>query len=166
MVAETSKRHGGSHARLPVYAASVSDSPIVRRRGDELSATNVYDIWKIRDQVFAFEQHVEDTDVDGRDLLSTTTHLWLADDNGLTCYARVYDDGEVHVGRVCTRRDRRRRGLSGQLMVEVSRLWSDRELVLNAQSHLEQWYEGFGYARSGADFNEAGIQHTPMRRPR
>lgn len=133
--------------------------------GDKLTAQDVYDIWKIRDQVFAFEQHVEDTDVDGRDLLPYTTHVWVADEDGPTSYLRVFDDGSVHVGRVCTRKDQRGQGLSGELMGEVSRLWGDREIVLNAQSHLERWYESFGYARSGDDFDEAGIQHTPMRRP-
>ncbi|MDX6276028.1 MAG: hypothetical protein QOJ72_156, partial [Nocardioidaceae bacterium] len=29
--------------------------------GDRLTAQDVYDIWRIRDEVFAFEQHVEDT---------------------------------------------------------------------------------------------------------
>ncbi|MFI5428008.1 hypothetical protein [Aeromicrobium sp. UC242_57] len=52
--------------------------------GDQLTAQDVYDIWKIRDAVFAFEQHVEDVDVDGLDLLATTTHLWLADVHGPT----------------------------------------------------------------------------------
>ncbi len=133
--------------------------------GDALTAQDVYDIWKIRDQVFAYEQHVEDTDVDGRDLLATTTHLWLADPEGPTSYLRAYDDDGIHIGRVCTRKDQRGRGLSGQLMVEASRLWGAREIHLNAQAHLEQWYESFGYARSGDDFDEAGIRHTPMSRP-
>ena len=130
--------------------------------GDALTAKDVHDIWRIRDQVFAFEQHVEDTDPDDRDLLPTTTHMWLADERGPTSYLRLYDDGGVHVGRVCTRKDQRGKGLSSQLMNEVSRLWGDREIVLNAQSYLEQWYESFGYFRSGEDFDDAGIQHTPM----
>jgi ElaA protein len=133
--------------------------------GDALTPQDLYDVWKIRDQVFAFEQHVEDTDVDGRDLLPTTTHMWLADADGPTSYLRVYDEGGIHVGRVCTRKDQRGQGLSGQLMVEVSSLWGDREIALNAQSHLEQWYESFGYVRSGDDFDDAGIRHTPMLRP-
>ncbi|MDR7087461.1 ElaA protein [Aeromicrobium panaciterrae] len=133
--------------------------------GDTLTAQDVYDIWKIRDAVFAFEQHVEDTDPDGRDLLPTTTHMWLADHQGPTSYLRVLDDGHVHLGRVCTRQDQRGLGLAGQLMAEATRLWGDREIALNAQSHLERWYESFGYMRSGEDFDEAGIQHTPMVRP-
>lgn len=135
--------------------------------GDQLTAQDVYDIWRIRDAVFAFEQHVEDTDVDGRDLLPTTTHVWLADEEGPTSYLRVLvgDDGIRHIGRVCTRKDQRGRGLSGRLMAEVTRLWGDGELQLNAQAYLERWYESFGYVRSGDDYMEAGILHTPMRRP-
>lgn len=134
--------------------------------GDQLTAQDVHDIWKIRDQVFAFEQHVEDTDVDGRDLLAGTTHLWLADADGPTSYLRVYvgDDGVRHIGRVCTRKDQRGRGLSGQLVTEVSRLWDDEELQLNAQAYLQQWYSTFGYVRSGDNYMEAGIDHVPMLR--
>lgn len=135
--------------------------------GDDLTAQDVYDVWKIRDQVFAYEQHVEDTDVDGRDLLASTTHLWLADDVGPASYLRVYEHGGVrHIGRVCTREDRRGEGMSGRLMAEVSRLWGDQDLHLNAQAYLERWYESLGYRRCGDDFDEAGIVHTPMvRRP-
>lgn len=133
--------------------------------GDQLTAQDVYDIWKIRDAVFAFEQHVEDVDVDGLDLLPTTTHLWLADIHGPTSYLRVYvDDGEPHVGRVCTRKDHRGRGLSGRLVAEVSRLWGGQRLHLNAQAHLERWYESFGYRRTGENFDDAGIPHVPMAR--
>jgi ElaA protein len=134
--------------------------------GHQLTAQDVYDIWRIRDQVFAFEQHVEDTDVDGRDLLATTTHFWLSDDEGPTSYLRVYvADGVRHIGRVCTRKDQRGKGLSGELMAEVARLWGDEELQLNAQAYLEQWYGRLGYVRSGDDYDEAGIVHTPMIRP-
>jgi ElaA protein len=134
-------------------------------RGDELTAQEVYDIWRIRDAVFAVEQQVEDEDPDGRDLLSTTSHLWLADVDGLTSYVRVIDDhGTRRIGRVCTRRDQRGRGLSGQLMGEVHRQWGDEPLELNAQAYLESWYESFGYRRSGDDFDDAGILHVPMLR--
>ena len=134
--------------------------------GDELTAQDVYDIWRIRDAVFAVEQQVEDTDVDGRDLLPTTSHLWMEDADGPTSYLRVYveDDGARRIGRVCTRRDQRGKGLSGQLMLEVHRRWGDQTLLLNAQAHLEGWYESFGYRRTGDNFDDAGIDHVPMAR--
>ena len=134
--------------------------------GDELTAQDVYDIWRIRDAVFAVEQRVEEEDVDDRDLLDTTMHLWLADEDGPMSYLRVYvdDEGVRRIGRVCTRRDQRGRGLSGQLMAEVHRRWGDEALVLNAQAYLERWYESFGYHRTGDVFDEAGIPHVPMAR--
>jgi len=133
--------------------------------GSDLTAQDVYDIWKIRDAVFAVEQQVDEEDVDGRDLLPTMTHLWLADEDGPTSYLRSYvEDGVRHIGRVCTRRDQRGRGLSGRLMVECSRLWGDDVIELNAQAYLEKWYGTFGYVRSGDDYVEAGIDHVPMTR--
>lgn len=133
--------------------------------GHDLTAQDVYDIWRIRDAVFAVEQQVQEEDVDGRDLLASTTHLWLADDDGPTSYLRSFvEDGVRHVGRVCTRRDQRGRGLSGQLVAECTRLWGDDVIVLNAQAYLEDWYGRFGYVRSGENFMEAGIDHVPMTR--
>ena len=133
--------------------------------GDALTAQDVYDIWKIRDAVFAVEQKCDEEDVDGRDLLPTATHLWFADPDGPTSYLRAYvEDGVRHVGRVCTRRDQRGQGLSATLVAECSRLWGAEPIVLNAQAHLEAWYGSFGYVRSGDDFWEAGILHVPMRR--
>ena len=135
-------------------------------RGDELTAQDLYGIWRIRDAVFAVEQQVDDEDPDGRDLLATTSHFWLEDAEGPTSYLRVIVDdvGARRIGRVCTRRDQRGGGLSGQLMAEVHRHWGDETLVLNAQAYLEGWYESMGYVRTGPNFDDAGIDHVPMTR--
>ena len=37
-------------------------------------------------------------------------------------------------------------------------------IVLDAQQHLEAWYQGFGFVRSGEVFVEDGIPHIPMTR--
>lgn len=133
--------------------------------GEQLTAQDVYDIWKIRDAVFAVEQRCDEADVDGRDLHSTTTHLWFADSSP-TSYLRVYtEDGVRHLGRVCTRRDQRGQGLSGRLLREAHDRWGAEAIVLNAQAHLEDWYASFGYVRSGPNVVEAGIDHVPMVRP-
>ena len=132
-------------------------------RGDALTAQDVYDVWRIRDAVFAVEQQCDEPDVDGRDLLASTTHLWFADADGPTSYLRSFVEDDVrHVGRVCTRRDQRGRGLSGRLVAECTRLWGNGVIELNAQAYLEQWYAQHGYVRSGENFMEAGIDHVPM----
>ncbi|RLV56912.1 GNAT family N-acetyltransferase [Aeromicrobium phragmitis] len=141
-------------------------SPHVKR-GDELTAQDVYGIWRIRDIVFAVEQQCDEPDVDGLDLLPTTTHLWFADDLGPTSYLRTYvgTDGVRKVGRVATRKEHRGRGLSSALLRAVHERWGADEIRLGAQAYLEQWYASFGYQRCGEDFMEAGILHVPMRRP-
>ncbi len=140
---------------------------IITRTGAALTAADVHGIWKIRDIVFAVEQQCDEPDVDDRDLLASTTHLWIEGENGPASYLRVLTDpdGARRVGRVCTRRESRGRGLSGRLVAEVERLWGDGPLRLNAQAHLERWYGGFGYERCGENFVEAGIDHVPMQRP-
>ncbi|NRQ50208.1 GNAT family N-acetyltransferase [Aeromicrobium stalagmiti] len=142
----------------------MTDYPLVRN-GPDLTAADVYAIWKIRDAVFAVEQKCDEEDVDDRDLLPEMTHLWFADDRGPTSYLRSYvEDGVRHVGRVCTRADQRGKGLSGALVQECTRLWGHDVIVLNAQAYLEQWYGRYGYVRSGENFMEAGIDHVPMTR--
>lgn len=135
--------------------------------GDALTAAEVYGIWKIRDVVFAVEQQCDEPDVDDRDLLAGTTHLWFADEAGPTSYVRVLTDpdGARRIGRVCTRREHRGQGLSGRLVAEAVQQWGDGVMRLNAQAHLERWYERFGFRRCGENFVEAGIDHVPMQRP-
>lgn len=145
---------------------TVDDRPVVRD-GNELTAQEVYAIWQIRDLVFAVEQQCDEPDVDGIDLLPTTTHLWYADSHGLTSYMRTYvtDDGIRRVGRVATRADARGRGLSSRLIASVHERWGGEEIRIGAQAYLEQWYGSFGYERCGDGYEEAGIPHVPMVRP-
>ncbi|WP_229051255.1 GNAT family N-acetyltransferase [Aeromicrobium sp. Leaf350] len=134
--------------------------------GPDLTGADVHAVWTIRDVVFNVEQRCEDADPDAVDLRPTTSHLWLADDAGITSYLRTYvtADGVRRVGRVCTRKDARGTGLSGSLLREVLERWGDQRIDLGAQAYLHDWYAGFGFVRSGDDYVEAGIDHVPMTR--
>jgi ElaA protein len=142
------------------------DDDLHVRSGDELTAAEVYDIWRIRDVVFAVEQQCDEPDVDGIDLLPTCHHLWFADADGPTSYLRTFttESGVRKVGRVATRQDQRGRGLSSRLLRAVLERWGDAEVRLGAQAYLHDWYAGFGFERCGENFWEAGIEHVPMRR--
>lgn len=140
---------------------------IIARPGPELTAREVYEIWRIRDAVFAVEQQCDEPDVDDVDLLPDCTHLWVTGDDGaISSYLRTYlADGARRIGRVATRRADRGRGLSGRLLTEVIDRWGEGELELGAQAHLEDWYGSFGFVACGPHFTEAGIDHVPMLRP-
>ncbi len=71
-------------------------------------------------------------------------------------------DGVLRVGRVATAASARGAGVARELVVAA--LAATRgPVVLDAQSHLEHWYAGLGFARDGAEFVEDGIPHVPMR---
>ncbi|HET7326865.1 MAG TPA: GNAT family N-acetyltransferase [Nocardioidaceae bacterium] len=143
-------------------------SPGVRSaRLDQLSATELHGLLRLRIDVFVVEQHCPYPELDGRDTDPDTLHLWTADDSGSpTAYLRVLAeaDGSVRIGRVCTRADRRGGGLAAQLMGHVLQQNEEHRVVLDAQSHLRGWYERFGFTASGPEFIEDGIPHTPMAR--
>lgn len=139
---------------------------ITARSGSELSAREVYEIWRIRDVVFAVEQQCDEPDVDGIDLHDGCIHLWIADDNGIVqSYLRTYEaDGIRKFGRVATLKEARGQGLSGALVREVLARWGDQEIHIGAQAYLEDWYGSFGFVTTGPHFTEAGIDHVPMTR--
>lgn len=136
---------------------------------DRLDPESVYAICKIRQDVFVVEQQCPYPDLDGRDVEPATRHvLLLADDAGsddLLGYARVLDDGEVwRIGRVLLAPAARGRGWADRLMSTALAEATGRDVVLDAQSPLVEWYRLFGFEVAGPEFLEDGIAHTPMRR--
>lgn len=134
--------------------------------GPDLTAPQLYGIWRIRDAVFAVEQRVDEPEVDDIDLDTHVTHWWSEDPRSLTSYLRTIDVGDaLKVGRVCTRRDARGQGLSRTLLRAVLEEHGDRLVKLSAQAYLEDWYARFGFERHGDVYDEAGIPHVWMERP-
>ena len=132
----------------------------------DLDARTAYDVWRLRQDVFVVEQACPYPDLDGRDPEPGTRHLLLtADDGTLTGYLRLLDDGDVaRIGRVLLVRSARGQGLADGLMRAALAECGDRPVVLDAQSPLRPWYEGFGFEVDGPEFLEDGIPHLPMRR--
>lgn len=149
----------------------------------EIELPTLYRLLQLRSQVFVVEQRSPYLDVDGKDLLAETTHIWATESDGgseLLGYVRVLagsagtDDpadaadtaDAVVIGRVCVAPTARGRGLGATLMTAAHEVVGDTsEVVLHAQTHLEGWYGRFGYVRSGPDFDDAGVPHLPMVRP-
>ncbi|HEY0948971.1 GNAT family N-acetyltransferase [Nocardioides sp.] len=135
---------------------------------DHLDPYAVYGICKIRQDVFVVEQACPYPDLDGRDVEPETRHVLLMDDDALSGYARVLDDGDDgqsvwRIGRVLLAPDARGRGLADVIMETALSVAQGRDVVLDAQSPLAGWYATFGFEVSGPEFLEDGIPHTPMR---
>lgn len=132
---------------------------------NELAPATLHDILKVRIDVFVVEQQCPYPELDGRDADPATRHWWVASGGQIAAVLRVLVDGEAwRIGRVCTARAFRGKGLARTLMEAALQSCSDRAVVLDAQTYLEDWYAQLGFTRTGPDFLDDGIPHLPMRR--
>lgn len=134
------------------------------RRFADLDALTLYGILRLRVDVFIVEQQCSYPELDGRDTEVDALHFWIADDSHVLATLRLLSgpEGSSRIGRVATHADHRGKGLAARLMraaLENAR----RPVVLDAQVGLEDWYEQFGFTVSGAEFDDGGVPHVPMR---
>jgi ElaA protein len=139
---------------------------IKQQFGSELSTAELYELLRLRAEVFVLEQRSIYLDVDGADLRDDTTHIWVEIGGGPVCCLRVVvEDGSRRIGRVCTAVGSRGHGLAAVLMERVLEQHGSAPLVLDAQSYIVDFYRRFGFAESGPEFLDGGIPHRQMLRP-
>jgi ElaA protein len=134
--------------------------------GPQLTTTQLHDILRLRSEVFVVEQKAAYQDVDGRDLLPGTRHLWFEGEKGVAAYLRVLTEpgGVRRIGRVVTAADARGQGLAGRLMDAVV-ADDDGEYVLDAQTYVQDFYARYGFVAEGDEYtDDDGIPHIRMRR--
>jgi ElaA protein len=140
---------------------------------DALSASDLYTVLRLRQEVFVVEQDCAYLDADGSD--AACHHLLGWREGVLAAYLRVFPPGtcgehpEVVIGRVITAASARGEGLGRTLMEEGHRqsvqTWGAQPIWLSAQAHLARFYGSLGYVVCGPGYDEDGIPHLPMRRP-
>jgi ElaA protein len=130
----------------------------------EIDPVVLYEILRLRVDVFVVEQECPYPELDGRDLEPTARLLWFADDDArVLATLRVLHDGDDRrIGRVATAAAARGRGLAADLMRAAVAGCEGRLVRLDAQAHLSGWYARFGFVVDGDEFLEDGIPHLPM----
>jgi ElaA protein len=131
----------------------------------DLDAATLYELLRLRGDVFVVEQACAYADLDGRDTEPSTVHCWIDVDGAPAAVLRLLSepDGAARLGRIATSSAHRGQGLADALVRHAVALAGAVPVVLDAQSHLVDWYRGLGFVVDGAEFVEDGIPHTPMR---
>jgi ElaA protein len=134
--------------------------------GDEITVAQLYPLLVLRSAVFVVEQASLYQDLDGRDLLPTTVHLWWQPADEPDGYLRLLRDrdGTHRIGRVCTTARTRGTGLGALLMKAAMERVGDEPAVLEAQTYAQKFYARFGFESEGEPYLEDGIEHITMRR--
>ncbi|GAA4918331.1 GNAT family N-acetyltransferase [Nesterenkonia rhizosphaerae] len=140
---------------------------IETRSARDLTAAEIHAVLKLRCEVFIVEQDCVYADIDGQDLLDDTIHLWAVEDGEVLGTIRILRAHSAHpaIGRVVTAPACRGRGVAAALMAKGIEICASATTIrLDAQEHLETWYERFGFRRSGESYMDGKIPHVPMTR--
>jgi ElaA protein len=140
------------------------------KRGDELTAAELYNILKLRQDIFIIEQQSIYEDIDGLDLAHATLHIIARDDlNKFVGYSRSFIDeksGALKTGRIVLAKEYRGSGLGRELFArtldEICKIYPAEEIKLSAQCYLEKFYSSFGFVKTSEPYDDAGIDHIDM----
>ncbi|HEY1017720.1 MAG TPA: GNAT family N-acetyltransferase [Sediminibacterium sp.] len=137
---------------------------------DDLTPHELYEIMRLRNEVFVLEQLCVYQDADNKDQRSH--HLMIKDNGKLIAYARLLPPGvsypEMSIGRVISSPEYRRKG-AGRLLMQKAiegchELFGEGPIRIGAQLYLKKFYESFGFVRAGDMYLEDNIEHIEMER--
>ena len=132
----------------------------------ELTVDELYELLRIRSEVFVVEQDCVYQDMDRDDQASV--HLWLTEGDKVVALCRVCPAGthmqEVSVGRVIT--TERGKGYGKQIMLEginaAREHFGAERIDIEAQEYARGYYEQVGFRQSSEPFILDGIPHIRM----
>lgn len=137
---------------------------------DKLTLEELYEILRLRSEVFVVEQNCVFQDMDNKDQLCF--HLMGWDENTLCAYTRLVPSGISYeypsIGRVVTSTIARGGGIGKLLMensiVAINELYGETPIRIGAQLYLKKFYESFGFTQTSEIYDEDGIDHIEMTR--
>lgn len=139
---------------------------ILIQKLDEMSALSIYEMYKLRVDVFVVEQNCAYPEIDERD--KECLHLQIFLEDKLAAYCRIIDEGETaRIGRVIVHPSFRKQQLGKQLMTAaidtIKRSEHYKWIELSAQSHLQNFYASFGFLSISEEYVEDSIPHIDMK---
>lgn len=138
------------------------------KKFDELTSRELYEILRLRNEVFIIEQECPYLDCDRKDY--GAYHLFLEDDTGVIAYLRVLDKGvtfdEVCIGRVIVKETHRGKGLAQEMLrlgLKVAEeKYGETTVKISAQQRLVKLYESVGFKQVSDMYMEDNIPHVAM----
>ena len=140
----------------------------------QLDTNTLFEIMKLRVDVFVVEQCCYYPELDQHDRDPATIHLYAYQEQQLVAYLRclapdaVYS-GQSAMGRVLIAKPFRNQGIGHQLIktgIEIcEQQWPQLPIKISAQTYLQDCYRQHGFETKGQAYLEDGIEHIDMVRP-
>lgn len=132
---------------------------------DKLTTQELFNIYKLRVDVFVVEQQCPYHEVDDIDAISH--HIYLQNDNSkILAYCRLYKiEDTVHIGRVIASERGKRYGtqiMKTAVKFATEELHAD-SVIIEAQTYAKNFYEKLGFIQTSEPFEEDEIEHIQMK---
>ncbi len=140
----------------------------------DLNVDQLFDLLKLRSDVFVVEQNCVYSDLDKHDRHPETRHLLGFEEGQLATYLRLLPPNATYptcaIGRLVVHPDHRSQGKAHTLLtqgIEQAKChWPNAPLLqLGAQAHLAKFYQFHGFTPISAVYLEDGIPHIDMEKP-
>lgn len=134
----------------------------------ELTVNELYDLLKLRAEIFVVEQDCVYNDLDDYD--KEAVHIFYVENGKIVATARLLQPGtrfaDFSIGRVVVSIDKRGTGLGKALMNAAigycTREWKAEKIKISAQQYLQRFYEELGFVVTTGMYLEDGIPHVGM----
>lgn len=138
---------------------------------EELTTIQLYELLKLRVDVFVVEQNCPYPELDDKDKLQGVYQLIGYQENVIVACARLLKPGvsfnNCSIGRIATKYSARGNGLGHKLMnkalIECQNLWPNQSIDIQAQEYLKNFYQGYGFIGYTDSYLEDDIPHLDMR---
>ena len=142
---------------------------IVVKRFNELSVEEIYQILKVRADVFIIEQKCIYKDIDGKD--EKARHVLGKENNEIIAYTRILEEDDQYnypsISRVVVKKQNRGEERGKKIMKETIKYiveeLKEKTIVLAAQKYLEKFYRELGFIAEGEEYLEDEIPHQKMK---
>lgn len=140
----------------------------VYKKFNELTPYELYDLLRLRSEVFVVEQTCIFLDQDNVD--QHCFHLLGYGEDKLLAYSRIVPPGIVYkepsIGRVVSSAYVRGQGVGKELiqqsLLHLYQTFGNVPVKIGAQLYLKKFYESFGFEQSSDVYLEDGIEHIYM----
>ena len=142
---------------------------IIVKRFSELSVEEIYQILKVRADVFIIEQKCIYKDIDGKD--EKARHVLGKENNEIIAYTRILEEDDQYnypsISRVVVKKQNRGEERGKKIMKETIKYiveeLKEKTIVLAAQKYLEKFYRELGFIAEGEEYLEDEIPHQKMK---
>ena len=135
---------------------------------EELNIHELYELLRLRSEIFVVEQNCVYQDLDRKDQIAF--HVLGYYKSKLVAYTRIFDKGHyldnASIGRVVVDQSARSLGFGKKIMqasIDAVKKRFDQDVItISAQTYLNKFYSDLGFEAVGEGYLEDGIPHTKM----